>query len=317
MSNPKISIIVPVYNTEKYLRKCIESILNQTYTNLELLLVDDGSTDESGNICDEYLGKDKRVRVFHLKNGGQANARNHAMKQIQGDYVAFVDSDDWIEHDMYMQLMAEAIKHPGSVAMCGRFNVNEITEEATPSFDFEDIQIWTSEEAIKRFLLWDKIDGSPCDKLFPKNLIMGEAYSGTLICEDLPFVYNIIKKASKIIHIGTPKYYYLQRNGSTSKSTYSEKSKGLVVYPKAIYEDVTRNFPSLIIEAQYYYFKQLLMYLELFYTSQKGRNVFDKELSANLLNIIKHPYITNKEKVKGILFASNLFRIIHKIRKYK
>lgn len=98
---PLISVIVPVYNVEKYIRRCVDSILSQTYKNLEILLVDDGSNDLSGEICDEYAGTDKRVRAFHKKNGGLASARNFGLENVMGEYVSFVDSDDWIEKNTY------------------------------------------------------------------------------------------------------------------------------------------------------------------------------------------------------------------------
>ena len=100
----KISVIVPVYNVESYLRKCLDSVINQTYSDLEILLINDGSFDNCGEICDEYAGKDARIKVFHKENGGLSSALNVGLKNVSGDYIGFVDSDDWIELDMYQKL---------------------------------------------------------------------------------------------------------------------------------------------------------------------------------------------------------------------
>lgn len=117
VAKPLLSIIVPVYNAHEYLRRCVESILHQTYYNLELILVDDGSTDGSGEICDSYQ-KDKRVRVFHSPNKGQASARNLGLSKSQGQYITFVDDDDWIDKDMYEKLIAFAIKFGTKITGC-------------------------------------------------------------------------------------------------------------------------------------------------------------------------------------------------------
>ena len=119
MSKPLISVIVPVYNVEQYLPKCIDSILAQTYENLEIILVEDGTKDSSGVICDEYAAKDARIRVIHKENGGLSSARNAGMEIARGEYFGFVDSDDWIEPEMYENLMALAQKYDADVFVKG------------------------------------------------------------------------------------------------------------------------------------------------------------------------------------------------------
>ena len=120
---PKISVIVPVYNVEKYLRKCIESILNQTFREFELILVDDGSTDSSGKICDEYALKDSRIKVIHKENGGASSARNAGLDVAKGEYIGFVDSDDWIEMDMYGELYRLIKENNTDISVCGINNI--------------------------------------------------------------------------------------------------------------------------------------------------------------------------------------------------
>ena len=121
MDNPKISVIVPVYKVEKYLDRCVESIVNQTYKNLEIILVDDGSPDNCPAICDAWANKDERIKVIHKENGGVSSARNRGIDAATGDYIGFVDSDDWIEPDMYELLADNAKKYDADISRCGYF----------------------------------------------------------------------------------------------------------------------------------------------------------------------------------------------------
>ena len=129
--NELISVIVPVYNVEEYLPKCIESIINQTYKNLEIILVDDGSTDNSGRICDEYAKKDDRIIVFHKENGGLSDARNCGIDAATGDWVQFVDSDDYIHQTMVEKMYSSCKRNQTKLAVCGRVDVNAETGEET------------------------------------------------------------------------------------------------------------------------------------------------------------------------------------------
>lgn len=117
--NDLISIIVPVYNVEKYLNKCIDSIINQTYKNIEIILVDDGSTDNSGKICDEYLLRDSRIKVIHKNNGGLSSARNEGINISSGEYIGFVDSDDWVEPNMYEEMYKKILYSNADIVDCG------------------------------------------------------------------------------------------------------------------------------------------------------------------------------------------------------
>ncbi len=252
MKQPLISIIVPVYNAQKYLSECIRSIVNQTYTNLEIILVNDGSKDNSLQICREFAKQDSRIVVLDKENGGQATARNMALDIARGAYIGFVDSDDTVELDMYDTLMKALLAHGADISMCGRYNVYPNGEQKEV-FVFNEEQIWTNKEAVRRFLTWDGIDGAGWDKLISRDLFEGVRFPAGLICEDLPVVYELIKKAEKVVHIGAPKYYYYQIVGSTSHGVFSPKTRGLIVYPKEIYLDAVSCWPDLKEEAEYYY----------------------------------------------------------------
>ena len=151
MNNPLISIIVPIYNVEVYIRNCVDSILGQSYENIEIILVDDGSPDNCGDICDEYGSKDKRIKVIHKKNGGLSSARNAGIDIATGDYLGFIDSDDWIESDMYESLYTALTSHKADISVCGRYIVEG--SRITTISDSEKAEVFTRSEALSELVL--------------------------------------------------------------------------------------------------------------------------------------------------------------------
>lgn len=319
--NPLITVIVPVYNTEKYLSKCVDSIINQTYTKLEIILVDDGSTDSSPQICDRYEVQDQRVKVIHKKNGGQATARNAALSIAKGEFIGFVDSDDYVDSSMYQTLIDAIDRHHADIAVCGRYNVNLVTGSLYMQFDFEQEVTWNSKSALKKLLIWDGIDSSPCDKVFSKELFVGARFPSGYICEDVALVYKLIDKASKIVHTGKSLYYYLQRQGSTSRSAFSEKTMGLVTYHKQVSEDVKVKYPDLVDEADYFYLSRLI-YVTMLCMETKSQlsSVYKNELldrlKGNYSEIRKNKYITKRDKIKAMLIKLHIYTQFRRVYKY-
>ncbi|MBP3692698.1 MAG: glycosyltransferase [Clostridia bacterium] len=316
-SHPLISVIIPVYNSEKYLESCINSVLNQTYFNLEIILVNDGSTDSSANICDAFAQKDSRIKVIHKQNGGQADARNKALDIAQGEYIGFVDSDDTVAPEMYEKLYSAINEYDCTVAMCGRYNVDETSKQLTAIFSCEYVRKWKNNEAIKRFLIWDGIDGSPCDKLFSRSVIANLRFPLGLICEDIPFVYNVLKNTKEIIHIGTPMYNYLQRSGSSSHSNITDKTLGMVEYPAQIRKDVIKRLPHLQKYADYFYFSRELIFIQqLLY---EGYYNLLKERMKNICNycrIIVNPLFSFRQKLYIFLIITHSYTTIYKCYKF-
>ena len=216
MNNPKISVIVPVYNVEKYLSKCIESILAQTFTDFELLLIDDGSNDNSGAICDEYAEKDSRIRVFHTENKGVSAARNLGIREASADWVCFVDSDDWVESD-YLYYFNDDKVSSGNSLICQQIYVEYKSEQqekvkkvpylkSTFFYPFNEDQIMDNKILEDVYVL---------AKLFnlrlirEKNIHFSEKIS---ICEDVVF-YRTYLQYVKIVYLCTANsYHYVQRN---------------------------------------------------------------------------------------------------------
>lgn len=161
MSNPLISVIVPVYKAEPYLQRCVDSIRNQTYSNLEIILVDDGSPDRCGEMCDAFAKEDKRIRVFHKENGGQSSARNLGLNNMTGTYVGFVDSDDWIEPDMYEHLHDILVTHNAQISCCGTQIIHRNGHISYFNSAYPDDTLlctYTTEQALDALLLNQKTD---------------------------------------------------------------------------------------------------------------------------------------------------------------
>ena len=193
---PKISIIVPAYNVEKYIRRCIDSILEQTYENFELLLVDDGSTDSTFDILNEYKKKDSRVRVFHKKNGGQGSARNVALNNITGDYIGFVDSDDYIKKDMYQVLLENIIKYDCDIAICGVIN-DHIFKKKEFKY-YSGIEVFENENIIKAYYKTPYIGNMIWNKLYKAQLWNKIRFPEIRSREDIAILYKVYFSCKKI-----------------------------------------------------------------------------------------------------------------------
>ena len=168
---PKISIIVPVYNVEQYLAECIESIRNQSLTDIEIILVDDGSPDNSGAICDDYARKDDRIRVIHKKNGGLSSARNAGLEVAIGEYIGFVDSDDWVDGEMYEVLYKNAVENQAEIAAC---NIAKMGLDGQfENFDIGNKDIlFTRAEGMEELIRNQKLTFSSCNKIYKRKSII-------------------------------------------------------------------------------------------------------------------------------------------------
>ena len=231
--NPLVSIIVPVYNVEQYLSKCIESLLHQTYVNLEIILSDDGSTDESSHICDEYATRDSRIRVIHKKNGGLSDARNAGLNLLTGEYVTFVDSDDYLEPEAIEMLVTTAIDCSAWIVHMKSYIVSSNYEIlVNQSSGTNKVSICTSKEYIQGMCEKRKSE-SVCDKLFKAELFKERRFEKGRLNEDFFFLSQMLFMDLKIAEIDYSGYNYYQRKGSITNSGYG---KSLVDSVKNAYE---------------------------------------------------------------------------------
>lgn len=221
MREPLISIIIPVYKAEKYLKRCIDSVSGQTYRNLEIILVDDGSPDKCGEMCEEIALIDKRVRIIHKENGGQASARNMGLDIANGDYIGFVDADDYIETRMYKTLYNLMVHNRVQIACCGTNLVDENqTIKATFSDPAEGIILYSQKDALKEHLYNKRITSSLCDKLYRAEMFHGVRMIERMIYEDLEVIPHCIAKAKSIAYTSEVLYYYVMTLNSTIRGNF-------------------------------------------------------------------------------------------------
>lgn len=219
-----ISVIVPIYNVEKYLEKCIESILAQTYTDYELILVNDGSTDGCYEICQKFSKRDVRIKLINKPNGGLSSARNVGIDNSKGDYITFVDSDDYISKYMLQELYRGLCENEADIAMCSFKRVKEnetiVDENCSIKVDIHD-----SIECFRR-IYTDKVDEYTVawGKLYKSSLFQKIRYPEGKIHEDEFVTYKVFAQANRVVYIDTPLYFYLIRNQSIMHSTFSKKS---------------------------------------------------------------------------------------------
>ena len=240
---PLISVIVPVYNVEKYIRKCVDSIINQTYRNLEIILVDDGSPDGCGKICDEYAIKDNRIRVIHKDNGGLSDARNAGLEIALGEFIAFVDSDDWIAEDMYACMYQFMKQFDAEIAICGIYNV--AYHRTSQSSICGSVLVMDTCECMKAYYTTRLIHCVAWNKLFAKKLWKENRFTKNILCEDEYIMYKILAESERIVHIGKAKYFYRLRNDSIIRSNFNTKYLISNVSIDAQYEFIKEHYPVL------------------------------------------------------------------------
>ena len=258
--NSLISVIVPIYKVEKYLRKCIESILSQTYTNLEIILVDDGSPDKCGEICDEYEKRDSRIKVIHKKNGGLSDARNAGLDIMAGNYVAFVDSDDWIEPQMYEHLLAKLHYFHADISIggvsCDLDDNGIINTEKIVSYDSAPF----SEGNVETMHRFFTTSWAAWDKLYKATLFRDIRYPVGEINEDEAIVLQLLSKCSRVCYSGEIFYHYMKRpgSGSITAANFSVKKLAWQAHCRDNLEFVQAHYPTLVSDAAARYRGSLL-----------------------------------------------------------
>lgn len=239
-----ISIIIPVYNCEKYIKKCLESILKQDYKKLEVILVDDGSTDTSGEICESYASKDKRICVLHQSNQGQAIARNHALDVATGDWVVFVDSDDYMEKNMISCMLECAQRNNASLVICSALfdNGNDLYESG---FRYSQEICFTKEEVLREYFTPGRIQTAPWGKLYKKNLFDKIRFPEWRAREDYAIMHELLGASDKTVHCGKLLYIQRVRVGSTEYSSFNIHKLNVIECDLRIQNYIKENFSEL------------------------------------------------------------------------
>lgn len=310
----KISIIVPIYNVEEYLERCIDSILNQTFKDFEVILINDGSTDNSAIICDTYAKKDNRVKVIHKKNEGAAIARNVGLDACKGQYIGFVDSDDYISPIMYETLLNRIIKENAEIAICRYENFksyDDIKFRNSKNFfkSFNNIEAlenyfldYGHKDRIMHTLIWDK--------LYKRELFDEIRFPNVSFAEDGYVVYKLLYKSKKTIFVNDTLYYYFERVGSLSRTTFSEKYLEIYKDRKEIFDFMYERNKSLAkMSVKSYIDKHILTYSQLnTYKNIKDVDIYIKFIKDDLKNDFKKFKELNIDKdsmVRVSLFIIN------------
>lgn len=300
---PKVSIIVPIYNVGQYLTKCIESLINQTLEDIEIILVDDGATDNSTEICDEYALRDNRIKVIHKQNGGLSDARNTGIDVAKGEYLAFLDSDDWIEPNFYEYLYNVIQREQADIVQCDY--IEAYNEDIVIQFN-ECIKenMYTGVEALTLLYGPEYIRTViACSKIYKKELFVGIRFPKGKIHEDEFTTYKLLHKASKVVDSNVKMYYYRQREGSIMAQGFNEKRLHVV---EAWKERINYFNQYTLEELAQRTESNLCRMLKALYAQAKQSNSnnkkkilksLKKDMQKYYIAFIKNRHITNKGKI--------------------
>lgn len=307
--NILVSVVIPVYNVERYLNRCVDSVINQTYKNLEIILVDDGSTDNCGNICDQYLTCDDRIKVIHKKNGGLSDARNYGLDVAHGDYICFIDSDDFISNYYVEKMINAAIKNNSDICACNFKYIDEFGKEWIREEKKE--KVYSPEEAIRDiFTAFQHTEVMVWNKIYKRNLFADNRIKFPVgkIHEDNFTTYKLYDKANSISLINDKLYYYLQRSDSIMGRVFNEKRFDILL----ALDEIKKYFKKSKKYSKEIECNELLVNLSLL--SNMIRADYDKNKQIEIRNKIlknKKSYLKNRlipfqKKVMIIVLFINL-----------
>lgn len=310
-----VSVIIPVYNVEPYLKECVDSVVNQTYKKLEIILVDDGSTDDSGRMCDEYARQDDRIKVLHKKNGGLSDARNLGIEKATGEYLYFLDSDDVIPMCAIESLYKVCEKEKADVSMSEikRF----FDKYPLVQRNKENMCVLDKTEAIRRMLLNEGCGHEAVAKLYRKNIWEYERFPKGKIYEDYATLYRVISKCKKIVVLKKNLYWYRIRIGSTMHSKLTARNMQLLDIADEVTSYLEKNVPEVANEAKYLkmvtYLKLMKGILDNGFSEFPEEQVRIKNYVATCGPLLKMEFAKKKDiiKAKSLLFSKTLFYVIY------
>lgn len=299
-----LSVIIPVYNVAPYLTKCLDSVLSQTYRNLEIIIVDDGSTDDSKRICDEYQKENKQIVTFHVEHGGTSRARNLGLHYARGEYIGFVDGDDYLDLDMYEDMLLEMEDSTVDIVTCGRYVSFPDEKHMRDRLGYSSakrIRI-NNQEAIEELLKCIRFSFSVCDKVFRRKLFDNVIFPEGRTCEDVPVTYMLFKKSRNIVHCGKPKYHNYHRENSSSRHDFYYRRVDQALFAGAICKDVRTAYPCLKKRAEAMYVEHLVCTIQCI--KNCGHRHKYRQIERRLVGALRHmsiwilsnPNITQERK---------------------
>jgi len=309
----KISIIIPIYNLVKYLAKCLDSVINQSYKNLEIILINDGSTDGSDEIINEYSVKDKRINAMNIDKHGLSYSRNIGLKKATGKFIGFVDGDDFLENDMYENLLKTLLDFNADIAQCAHYNINENGKIKQKKYTY-NLEHFTGINGLIELILGKKFNNSVWNKIYRKDVIKGIWFPKDKLGEDISFNYKAFARARISVSIDIPKYYYLSRKGSISTNMkYLDKIDPYYIHLERL-NFIKREFPSLFYLEQKQFYNVLLgLYGKLVRNpdrdiDKRKRKIIEDYINDNYRLFIANPLFTNQQRLLlGILKRNTKF----------
>ncbi|AJD92699.1 hypothetical protein JMA_33820 [Jeotgalibacillus malaysiensis] len=294
----KISVIIPIYNREKYLSECLTSVINQSYSNLEIILVDDGSTDQSLEIIQRFSKQDDRIKYYTQNNQGVASARNSGLKMVTGDFITFVDSDDWVVNNMYEKLMGIQVESDADIVVC---NMTSKIEKLN-GYNSTNYMTYGKIKAVKSLYTESRFNFCLMNKLFKKHIFNHIKFPENRDYEDAAVMYKLLLNADTIVHFDTFLYFYRTENESITRSGFSSKRIDVLINYDETIEYLKKIAPELIpiINVDFYYTLRNLMidYLNSDYEKQETLQKIQKYMKKLYRNS-GFDKLSSKEKVFG------------------
>lgn len=310
--NSLISVIIPIYNVEKYLDRCVDSIINQTYKNLEIILVDDGSPDNCPKMCDDYAEKDSRIRVVHKKNGGLSDARNVGMEVATGEYVSFIDSDDYISLDFYETLLQTMIDNDSDIVECSvvKFYENEKFDEYS-----DDLKVTNYEtvDALDGLISENPFKQHVWNKLYKSSVALDIPYAVGKLNEDEFWTYQVFGKAKKVTRINKTIYYYFQRNGSIMGNGYNIRRLDALEGKMNRQAYIEKNFPTLTTKAKVDLYGSCMFAYQSVLKFMSGN---DKKKASKIIRDYKNRCKLTTDEINSITDSSKKYYKLAKFNFY-
>lgn len=297
-----ISVIVPVYNVEKYLERCVKSIAAQTYNDLEILLIDDGSTDKSGKMCDDFQQTDSRIKVFHKQNGGLSDARNYGIEHSAGEFISFVDSDDYIDEKMLETLHRLITENDADLAVCSAMDVFE-GKEVTQVKEIKEFNL-NKVESYKYMLRGDGIP-SACNKLYKRQTVGDVRFPVGKLYEDGFFTPQILKRVEKTAVTSKPMYYYFRRADSITTKPFRKGDLDVIeAYDKCV-KQVKELCPEALPYAEFRYRNAYFNVLDKMLMRDDCKEIPEykqvvKYLKKHTVQIVKDPGFGKMRKIAAV-----------------
>ena len=298
----KVSIVIPCYNVEQYVEKCLDSVIHQTYVNLEIICIDDGSTDTTGIKLDLIAQRDKRIQIIHQKNQGLAETRNIGKEIATGSYIYFLDSDDYIDMNAIEEMVRMAVENDADIIVSG-FYMEFANGKKIRNYKRNVKICLSSSEALGLFLYTRYINPIACAKLYKSELLKDIWYPKGKLYEDMSTTYKVLEKSEKIIYTSSPYYHYIQRQGSIGKIANRQVNIQLERAVDEYWKTIKENMQIAQIACVGRAFWHLVVYNRLICAGSKDLRLADKlKYEITIGNVIKCKYISVRKKIKLLLF---------------